>query len=92
MNTVNGFRHQRLSRGLTMQQVSDLSGVSAYIIRCCEEGNVENIALKRLLALSSALASPFRRACVSGRRRASGSVPAAGSRATFWRTTWPTGS
>ncbi|MGM9607420.1 MAG: helix-turn-helix domain-containing protein [Oscillospiraceae bacterium] len=55
MSTVNGFRHQRLSRGLTMQQMSDLSGVSAYIIRCCEEGNVENITLSRLLALSSAL-------------------------------------
>lgn len=55
MNTVNGFRHQRLSRGLTMQQVAQLSGVSAYIIRCCEDGDVENITLSRLLVLSSAL-------------------------------------
>ncbi|MGM9606863.1 MAG: helix-turn-helix domain-containing protein [Oscillospiraceae bacterium] len=46
---------RRLSRGLTMQQLAEESGVSAYIIRCCEEGNVENITLSRLLALSSAL-------------------------------------
>ena len=63
MSAVNGFRRQRLSRGLTMRQVSDLSGVSPYIIRCCEDGDVENISLNRLLALSSALGLSLSEAC-----------------------------
>lgn len=50
-----GFRTRRLALGWTIQQTSALSGVSPYIIRCCEEGNFFHISMHRLLTLSSCL-------------------------------------
>lgn len=63
MSAVNGFRARRLSRGLTMQQLAEESGVSAYTVRCCEEGKTERISLDRLLTLTEALELTLSEAC-----------------------------
>lgn len=52
---TNGFRAARLACGWSIRQLSEKSGVSPYIIRCCEEGDVDHVALYRLLALTDAL-------------------------------------
>lgn len=63
MSIVNGFRAQRLSRGLTMQQLSDLSGLSLYLIRRCEEGSADRVTLANLLALSNTLDISIEEGC-----------------------------
>ena len=40
MSRINGFQAQRLNRNLTIQETAQLSGVSPYTIRCCEEGRL----------------------------------------------------
>ncbi len=52
---MNGFRARRLALGLTMEETAKKSGLSPYTIRCCEEGDAEQIALYRLLALCKTL-------------------------------------
>ncbi len=52
---MNGFRARRLALGLTMEETAEKSGLSPYIIRCCEEGDVGKVARYRLLALCKAL-------------------------------------
>lgn len=63
MSTVNGFRRRRLSRGLTIRETAQLSGLSPYLIRRCEEGRPEDLPLSRLLALSSALGISISEGC-----------------------------
>ena len=63
MSTINGFRARRLSRAMTMQQLSDCTGLSLYIIRRCEEGEIERIALRKLLALADALGISIEEGC-----------------------------
>lgn len=63
MSVVNGFRAQRLSRGLTRQKLSDLSGLSLYLIRRCEEGQTERTTLANLLTLSNTLGITIKEGC-----------------------------
>ena len=63
MSRINGFQAQRLNRNLTIQETAQLSGVSAYTIRCCEEGRLENISMERLISLTRVLELSFAEAC-----------------------------
>lgn len=61
-----GFRTRRLALGWTIQQTSKLSGVSPYIIRCCEAGNFFHISMHRLVALSACLGISVDEGCRMG--------------------------
>ena len=61
--SCTGFRARRLALGWTIRQTAERSGVSPYIIRCCEEGNFFHISMHRLLALSSSLGISVGEAC-----------------------------
>ena len=63
MSLINGFRAQRLALGLTMQELSDLSGLSLYLIRRCEDGQAERVTLSHLLTLSAALGISIEEGC-----------------------------
>lgn len=73
MSTVTGFRARRLALGLTMQELSDLCGLSLYLIRRCEDGQAEHTTLAKLLTLSNALGITIEEGCrlreVRGDRR-----------------------
>ena len=63
MSIVNGFRARRLALGLTMQELSDQSGLSLYLIRRCEDGQTERITLSNLLTLSFSLGITIEEGC-----------------------------
>lgn len=65
MNTTpcSGFRTRRLALGWTIQQTSQLSSVSPYIIRCCEEGDLSHVSMHRLIALSACLGISLDEGC-----------------------------
>lgn len=63
MSLVNGFRARRLALGLTMQELSDLSGLSLYLIRRCEEGSAERVTLANLLTLANSLGISIEEGC-----------------------------
>lgn len=65
MNTTpcSGFRTRRLALGWTIQQTSQLSSVSPYIIRCCEAGDFHQVSMHRLLRLSACLGISLDEGC-----------------------------
>ena len=63
MSYTTGFRARRLSSGLTIQQLSEKSGLSPYIIRHCEEGEFDEISLCRIITLADALGISLEEGC-----------------------------
>lgn len=63
MNRIIGFRAHRLERNLTIQEVAEMSEVSLYTVRCCEEGRVDCISMEKLIALTETLEISFAEAC-----------------------------
>lgn len=75
-----GFRARRLTLGWTINQTSELSGISPYIIRCCEDGNLGHITMDRIITLAACLGISVDEACrmrtpSGGRQRPRRHVP-----------------
>lgn len=80
MSFTTGFRARRLSSGLTIQQLSEKSGLSPYIIRRCEEGEFDEISLCRIITLADTLGISLEDGCrlaryTGGRQRPRSHAP-----------------
>ena len=80
MSYTTGFRARRLSCGMTMDQLSEKSGLSPYIIRRCEEGEFDEISLCRVITLADSLGISLEEGCrlaryTGGRQRPRSHAP-----------------
>ena len=80
MSYTTGFRARRLALNWTMQQLSEKSGLSPYIIRRCEEGEFDEISIFRIMALAETLGISVEDGCglahqTEGRQRPRSHAP-----------------